>query len=83
MKKRDVQFLMRLANRAVPGTGSLVEAVTSLDKRIDDLEKKVGGLDESVDKQVSKLERKIDDLVEPNDAAELSNRPQAGQTGST
>ena len=65
MKKRDRDLLMRLANRTIPGAGRVVEAVTSLDKRIDDLEKKAAGLDDAVDEKVSQLERRIDELAEP------------------
>jgi uncharacterized coiled-coil protein SlyX len=67
MKKSEWDFVMRLANRTVPGAGRVVQAVTSLDKRIDDLEKKVAGLDDAVDEQVSQLERRIDKLAEPEE----------------
>ena len=65
MKQREQDFLMRLAERALPGSTRLVRAMGSLDKRIDDLEKKVAGLDETVDEQVSRLERGVDTLGEP------------------
>jgi uncharacterized protein with von Willebrand factor type A (vWA) domain len=64
MKQREQEFLMRLAERALPGSTRLVRAMGSLDKRIDDLEKKVACLDDSVDEQVSRLERGIDTLGE-------------------
>jgi phosphate uptake regulator len=67
MKKSEKEFLMRLANRTIPGAGRVVEAVTGLDKRIDNLEKKVAGLDDTVDEQVSQLERRIDELAKPEE----------------
>ena len=69
MKKSEADFLMKLANRAIPGAGRVVEAVNSLDKRIDDLEKRVAGLDDAVDEQVSRLERGIDELAGPKQPA--------------
>ena len=67
MKKSERDFLMRLANRTVPGAGRAVAATTSLDKRFDDLDKKLAGLDEAVDERVAQFERRIDELAEPEE----------------
>jgi hypothetical protein len=82
VKKREADFLMRLANRAIPGSGRVVAAVTNLDKRIDALEKKVAGLDDAVDEQVSQLERRIDKLGEPKQHGPTEPRqPQEESSG--
>ena len=74
MNKGEQDFLMRLAERAVPGAGRLVRALGSLDERIDDIEKKVAGLDDVVDEKVSRVERRIDTLGESNERSTTEPR---------
>jgi hypothetical protein len=67
MKKSERDFLMRLANRTVPSAGRVVDAVTSFDKRIENLDQKLAGLDDAVNERVAQLERRIDKLAEPEE----------------
>ena len=63
MAKSDRDFFMKFLDRAVPGSGRLIDSVDSLGDRIDDLQKKLDGVDGVVDERVSKLERRIDRLT--------------------
>jgi hypothetical protein len=77
-----------LADRAVPGAGRVIKAVSSLDDGLVSLEKKVGGLDDAVERGLSALEQAIEGLsgsttterpVEPSSpASEHADRDQPG-----
>ncbi len=59
------ELLTWLADRAVPGAGRVIKAVSSLEDGMESFEKKAGGLDDAVEKRLSAIERGIDKLSRP------------------
>jgi hypothetical protein len=75
MARSDRDFFLKFLDRAVPGSGRLLDSVDSLGDRIDDLQKKLEGVDEVVDERVAKLERRIDKLTPTQSKGRPSEQP--------
>lgn len=61
-----------------PATARLIESVGGMRERLDDVQKKVRGLD-ALEKRVAKLEKRLDDLSKPKRSA-ASTRSRASTT---
>lgn len=60
-------------------TSRLMESVGGLRERLDDVQKKLRGLDE-LEQRVAKLEKKVSDLAKPKRASSTSSRSRASST---
>ena len=62
MAGRNQDLFSKLLDRSFPGASRVVKVIDGLGDRIDDLQKKVEGLDGAVDRKVDDLERRLDRL---------------------
>jgi hypothetical protein len=88
MATRRRHFFTALAERAIPGAGRLISAVDSLDGRIENLEKKLDGVEGAVDKRLSQIDHGIERLSKSmrterrGDASRVaSERPDSDRPG--